>query len=166
MSDDHPTNILPHPGWINLDYTGVHVTPKASPESPTDEWRSFVNFDEHDLQILDTARDAFPPLKSLSESVLTENLYSLAGVHARVAGAAKGSVQRISESPQLIGYLRTFGGQATTALLDALDIVERACRSRNVPMPDRFRLVSDLERNLPNAPIEPHTPMRWDQVPA
>lgn len=115
---------IPHDRWVifGCDLDPVYL---PSPDDMTTNiWRAFDIQNEMDQILFEVNLKYFPMLRSLSHRELTEHMFSFAGIYPNLK-ACKERIFQIHQNPQLPGYYAISGGNATTALLDALDLVER-----------------------------------------
>jgi len=94
-----------------------------SPEgNDTADWRGFDPKDDIDANNYAAVSSAFYPLVRLGPDERRGKLFSLAGTQGRRVDSAAGSQNRLESSDLFPGYYVAFGGQASTCLLDAIDI--------------------------------------------
>jgi glycine/D-amino acid oxidase-like deaminating enzyme len=116
---------IPHGEWITLDYGETELEEINSAESDAQtDWRPLNLLNGIDAANYDAVRAVFHPIQSLAACDRDTSIYSMAGVHGRLVNAKPGSTAQIISADAFPGYFLTFGGQASTALLDALEIVE------------------------------------------
>jgi hypothetical protein len=149
--DGDNASVVPHGAWITLDY--------KSPAGPLDDERELVEARaprpvELPDQFFEVCRRAFPPLAGLQRA------YAFDGVQGRLRGAKPGSVGAAHVDPTQPRYLVAHGGQASTALLDALELVE-ALWTAGAIEEDPATLLHRLRGSTPKA-SHVEAQMAWD----
>lgn len=155
---------ISHVNWITLDHKTTPIEEVPSPEiDDNSNWRSYNSSHPTDYINFVTVRDVFKPLSDYNQEVLTRRLFSLTGIHGRRENAAVGSQNNCEMSNMLPGYIVAFGGQASTGLLDAIEILEQVRSWSNLRQHNRKSLLDALALYLANEPIQSYLPMRWER---
>lgn len=121
VTNDHDNpSVVPHGPWMTFDTKAVD--PEEQPAVAFEPGVPDIQPASGRVTQTMFARclEAFPALRSLGSQP-----YRFYGIQGRVRGAPSGSINRISAHPQWPNYLVAFGGQASTALLDAYDCTTR-----------------------------------------
>lgn len=155
---------IPHDKWITLDFNATPVQEVASVEdNDASDWREFDPSDDIDERTFAAVSRVFSPLVRLGPGERKGRLFSLAGIQARRIDSAAGSQNRLESSDQFTGYFVAFGGQASTGLLDAIEIC-RCLHARYSMTPvNRLEVVRRLASVLSPIPLADSLPMRWEQ---
>lgn len=142
VTNDHANpSVVPHGPWMTFD------TKAADPEEqPAVAFKVGVaDIEPASGAVTQTmfARclEAFPALRSLGS-----HPYMFFGTQGRVRGAPPGSINRISAHPRWPNYLVAFGGQASTALLDAYDCTTRLWSDAHLAVEPRELLRRLIQR--------------------
>lgn len=108
---------IPHGHWVTLDNGSTPISTNESPE-PASDWLGLSGDRSEDLTLFQPITEQLRPLHIAD----IDNCFKLTGVHARQRGTKPGSVHQLHQSGR---YYLSFGGQASTALLDAVDTVDK-----------------------------------------
>jgi hypothetical protein len=158
---------IPHESWITLDNAETVPVKTETPEGDClADWRSIDLADPSgvDAANYDVVRKAFLPLRNYSFDEYREHLFSMAGIQGRLVGARKGSMNKAVLSGQVSNYFLYFGGQASTGLLDAIDIFEDLSGSGYCSSVARDVLVKKLVNHLSDVPFSDSVGMRWEHM--
>jgi len=155
---------IPHADWITLDYNETRVHPLQSPEgNDALDWRPFSASDVSDADTLAAVARVFRPVQDALDRGAQQHLFSLGGIHARLSSARPGSTSQLITSQALPNYFVTFGGQASTGLLDALEIMDSLADRGLCGRTEREALFGDMIASLSPMPYPAFRPMRWEQ---
>jgi len=157
---------IPHEHWITLDYNTTPIEEVPSPDgNDMQDWRPFDEEDSVDRDIYAAVSAVFYPLLTLSPTERNGRLFSLAGIQGRLVSAAPGSRNSIHATRQFPDYYVAFGGQASTGILDAIDIINHLRYRNSMQSLKRGELVDRLVELIAVEPISGALPMRWEQHP-
>jgi hypothetical protein len=167
VTNDHANpSVVPHGAWMTFDTKAAD--PQEQPTVPFGPVSSGIEpvSGQATETMFDRCLEAFPALRSLGS-----NPYMFFGIQGRARGAPPGSINRISLDPQWPNYLVAFGGQASTALLDAYDCATRLWLDGHVAVEPR-ELLRRLIQHFPEAgtssagaPSDPaRAPMPWEEL--
>lgn len=159
LADGRAASAIGHTGWTTLDTHETPVKRVDGPDPAGPDWRRFDPDDPVDRADHEATLQAFPGMGSAPYAA-GEGVFVLFGVQARRLGSPPGSRNEVT-----IGggrYLTAFGGQASTALADALDVMDElaklgACRPRTEAI-----AVAELRAALSPEAAAPRQPMRWE----
>ena len=125
-SEHGDPSIIPHGNWITFDCK-TNVKKSESVDGPSlSAWGKVDDLNYQDLEISAAIKHWFPPLDLALEKGLVS---AFTGVHGRLSNAVPGSSAECMQHPDLDGYWLSFGGQASTAVLDAKDVIDAVCDS-------------------------------------
>lgn len=157
-------SVIPHDDWVTLDYNATPVTHPLSPDGDdAQDWREFDGADATDAINFAAVSRVFNPVAQLSPDVRNGKLFSLAGMQGRLVNARPGSQNRLQASELFTGYFVAFGGQASTGLLDAIEICGCLRSRSSMPPVSRLQIARHLNSSLAASPIPESVPMRWQQ---
>lgn len=168
--EDHkPLGALPHGSWTVF---GCDV-PAESLDSPEDSpigniWRPFDLGHPIDRLLLEKHTQHFPILENLS--VLNQALFSFSGVYPELSSECKKSIfndqrtpygaPKVYENSDIPNYFLLFGGNATTAILDSADIVDRLVDRYVGANSDIPKILETLSQRFPKKSLG--TGMIWE----
>ena len=154
---------IPHEQWITIDCK-TDLEQLDSPEGDRNSgWRSIDLNNRIDFELYSTGCGYFQPLQQLAIAELHTKLFSMAGVHGRLVGAPPGSVNRVYHTESCPNYFITFGGQASTALLDAIETLEHLADLGVLSPIRRGKLIQQLACSLAADPLPDSNCMVWEQ---
>ena len=157
---------IPHRSWITLDYMETALEEIDSPEGDEQtDWRPIDLSDRIDATTFDAVRSVFRPLQSLTSRELGRHLFSMAGIQGRLANAKPDTeVGQIFTSDRLSRYYLTFGGQASSGLLDAIEVIERLGKDGLCTRISRSELLERLAVSLAKDPLPGSMGMVWENL--
>jgi hypothetical protein len=155
---------IPHQGWISLDHNETQVSETDNPDASPHDWRKFDRSCRADRANFEAVSAVFPPIAAIGDEALAKHLFSLAGVQGRISGARPGSVNQVLTSAAVPGYFLCFGGQASTSVLDALEVVERVVEAGGLEVGSRQQWLGLLRSNLTCHSIADSSQMVWQRV--
>lgn len=155
-SNGDPT-LVPHGRWLTIDCK-TNLIQKTSPNIDSRKNLRLVNMDiVEDSQLVNPISKRFP---FILEKLRDNNIYSYAGIHGRIKNSTPGSINQIEEHPHIENYWLAFGGQATTAVLDAADSINAILDSYDVEIS-----LNQLYGNLGMSGYIHTTKMKWETNP-
>lgn len=154
-------SVIPHYGWITIDGQPRRTLLASRIDDYRCGWRPLNLDDEIDHKLFVDARDFFAPLRLGPQS--QNYLFSFAGVHGRIKNATPGSRSTLYRCPDCPNYYVAFGGQASTSLLDALEVAESVVSTFNRPL-TRESMLARLIQQLPVRPYKDCSSMIWDEM--
>lgn len=154
---------IPHERWITIDCK-TDLEQLDTPEGDRNSsWRPIDLTNKIDFELYSTGCSYFKPLQQLAVTELPTKLFSMAGVHGRLVGAPKGSVNRVYSTKNCPNYFLTFGGQASTAVLDAIETLEYLADRGVFSSIEREKLIQQLACSLTSDPLPNSNCMAWEQ---
>jgi glycine/D-amino acid oxidase-like deaminating enzyme len=145
-------SVVPHGDFVTLDFKSSAEPEETAPApGPTPRLRPVQRGDRY----LETCIDAFAPLADAAD------IKSFEGIQGRIRGAAPGSVNTLFSDPAVPGYLLAQGGQASTALLDSLDVA-RHLWTKGYLSDDPLVALGRLARGDVNVPEISPSLMAWE----
>ncbi|WP_293333070.1 FAD-binding oxidoreductase [Microcoleus sp. CAWBG58] len=160
---------IPHEQWITIDCK-TDLEKLDSPEGEQNAgWRPIDLNNRIDYELYSTGYNYFQPLRQLrqlSDSELQNQLFSMSGVHGRLVGDPPGSVNKVYSTDSCPNYFLTFGGQASTAVLDAIETIEHLAKLGVCGEVNRGHLIQQLAHSLAVEPLPNSTGMIWEQQEA
>jgi FAD dependent oxidoreductase len=154
---------IPHEHWITIDCK-TDLEQLDTPEGDQNSsWRPIDLTNRIDFELYSTGCSYFQPLQQLAVTELPTKLFSMAGIHARLIGAPPGSVNRVYSTEDCPNYFLTFGGQASTAILDAIETLEHLASLGVFSSIDREELIQQLACSLTTDPLPNSNCMAWEQ---
>lgn len=156
-------SVIPHENWLTLDYNKTQVTTVNSPDDDKSGWSEFDPNDLIDSQNFATVSKAFEPIAKIDPCALKGNLYSLAGIQARLNNSTPGSQNQIFKSNSIPHYIVAFGGQASTSVLDAIEIYNYIRSHFSMKPTSRLEILHALKSSLSTHPIDKNSLMMWQK---
>lgn len=152
---DRIPSALPHGPWIvfGCDLKDSELLQLPFPDAQFDvPWRKFERLTDKfkrektiDAVVLEGCAQYFLPLRQLASQDYAEHLFSFSGTYPHLASDPDRHF-RIHQSPEVPGYYALSGGNATTAVIDALDMVEVVLSHLDLPdhwTPERTRQLQE-----------------------
>lgn len=151
---------LPHGAWITIDGRSKPELLDPCDEPPNYGWHAFDGSSYSEQKLYADAAQHMAPLRAHSPS----SIFSFAGVQARVRGAPPGSTNTLYFGGENESYAIAFGGQASTALLDALEITEILGERTWIKPVERGALLNAVLDELPIGPSPMTSAMIWNRM--
>jgi glycine/D-amino acid oxidase-like deaminating enzyme len=160
--------VIPHRDFITLDAKGAPPQQVHSPDATAHEaWRKLNLKRQPEGQIVETARQHFPAFAKLSPAELQEHAYSFVGIQGRkrhnnplkLTGGSKSDVYTV---PLYDRFLVVLGGQASTALLDANEVIDYMWQRGLCERSSRQELITRVAAGLPPDPHPMSVEMIWE----
>jgi glycine/D-amino acid oxidase-like deaminating enzyme len=151
---------LPHGDWITIDGRSKPELLKPCDEPANYGWHRFDESNDNERKLYEDASRYLAPLRSLGPAAI----FSFAGVQGRVRGAPPGSTNTVYFGGADESYAIAFGGQASTAFLDALEITEAMGERGWIKPVSRSGLISSVLERLPINPVPMTSAMIWNRV--
>lgn len=121
--DGGDSSVIPHGEFVTVD---VKVGPTSHPRDlAPSETAAPSLVDPSDPYRIECER-AFPVLRRATA------IYSFTGIQGRIRNAPAGSIGTVVADPVVPGYIATYGGQASTAVLDAINIASHLWKGHYV----------------------------------
>jgi glycerol-3-phosphate dehydrogenase len=123
---------IPHNPWIVFG-SDVNIENLPTPDDgEIEKWQTFDKNRSMDHFLFELHARYFLPLQSLVEQKISQRLFSFSGVYPHLDGHKVSGFQ-IHRSDKVPHYYLISGGNATTALLDARDLVEVVLKELDLP---------------------------------
>lgn len=154
---------IPHTRWITIDCK-TDLEQLDTPEGDRNSsWRPIDLTNQVDFDLYSTGCSYFQPLQQLAVTELSTKLFSMAGIHGRLVGSPPGSVNRVYSTENCPNYFLAFGGQASTAVLDAIETLEYLADRGVSSSIEREKLIQQLACSLTTDPLPNSNCMAWEQ---
>ncbi len=112
---------VPHPGWVVID-GGADPKQAETPDlGRMANWRAVDPSMPAGAALLEQATSWLPGLR---EAAASGSVFTFDGIQGRLRGAKPGSISTLFTYPDDGRYIVSFGGQASTAILDAVELID------------------------------------------
>jgi glycine/D-amino acid oxidase-like deaminating enzyme len=162
--------VIPHGNFVTLDAKTRPPEQVHSPDATAHEaWRRTKTTRELEGEVVALARKYFPPLGKLSDKKFNDSSYTFWGIqgrrrHNNPLRLTGGSQSEVSTFPLYERFFVVLGGQASTALLDALEVLDYLWQRGLCAKNTRQDLVTRVAAGLPDEPHEGSVEMIWQTV--
>lgn len=130
--DNQVPGAIPHNPWIIFG-SDVNIESLQAPDDgDIEKWQTFDKNRSMDHLLFDLHARYFLPLQSLEAQEISRRLFSVSAVYPHLDGHKVSDFQ-IHQSDKVPHYYLISGGNATTALLDARDLVEAVLKELDLP---------------------------------
>jgi glycerol-3-phosphate dehydrogenase len=130
--DNQVPGAIPHNPWIVFG-SDVNIESLQAPDDgDIEKWQTFDKNRPMDHLLFELHARYFLPLQSLETQEISQRLFSVSGVYPYLDGHKVSDFQ-IHQSDKVPRYYLISGGNATTALLDARDLVEVVLKQLDLP---------------------------------
>jgi hypothetical protein len=139
---------VPHGDWVIFGCDVPRDTLSSPEDTPTqDIWRTYNEKEKTDRQVSDLLTPYFPNLEKLIREK-PQHIFTFSGVYPTVVGGVSSGnkpvpypVMKIHTSNDAPGYYLVFGGNATTSLVDASEVMHRLISDFNLPQVNESELL-------------------------
>jgi glycine/D-amino acid oxidase-like deaminating enzyme len=162
--------VIPHGNFITLDAKTRPPAQVHSPDATAHEaWRRTKVTRELEGEVVREARKHFDAIGKLPQKKFDENSYTFWGIqgrrrHDNPLRFTGGSQSDVFTFPVYDRFLVVLGGQASTALLDAAEVLDHMWQQGLCTRPSRQHLLSRLAAGMPEEPHEGSVEMIWETV--
>jgi hypothetical protein len=162
--------VIPHGNFITLDAKTRPPEQVHSPDATAHEdWRRTKVTRELEGEVVRLARRYFPPIGNLSDKRFDDYSYTFWGIqgrrrHDNPLRFTGGSQSQVSAFPVCPRFFVVLGGQASTALLDASEVVDYLWQHDLCGRHTRQDLLTRVAAGLPDEPHEGSVEMIWQMA--
>jgi glycine/D-amino acid oxidase-like deaminating enzyme len=162
--------VIPHGDFITVDAKTRPPQPVQSPDATSHEdWRRTKITRELEGQTVLEVQKHFTAIGKLSPKEFDENSYTFWGIqgrkrHDNPLRFTGGSQSDVYTFPLYERFLVVLGGQASTALLDASEVLDHMWQRGLCDKPTRQHLLSRVAAGLPQEPHEGSVDMIWQMA--
>lgn len=162
--------VIPHGNFITLDAKTRPPEQVYSPDATAHEaWRRTKITRELEGQVVTLAREYFPAIGNLAPEKFDDASYTFWGIqgrrrHDNPLRLTGGSQSEVSSFQPYDRFFVVVGGQASTALLDASEVLDYLWERWLCGRHSRQDLLSRVAAGLPSEPHEGSVEMIWETV--